>query len=183
MDIALLDPEGEDFDDVTGHAAPHTGGVSIWGTSGIDIAAVVRDIAAYLPQVWTAQGYENLFSGAAGWACTVMLADDARVQELNRDFRGKDKPTNVLSFPDGETVEEDGTLYLGDIALAFETLEREAREQDKTLQAHVTHLMIHGILHLLGHDHEDIEEAEEMEGIEIKVMAACGLENPYEERG
>ena len=102
---------------------------------------------------------------------TVVLADDAFVKNLNRDFRGKNKPTNVLSFP--------GDGHLGDIVLAFETIERQAKEQNKTFKAHVQHLLVHGTLHLLGHDHMEEAEAEKMESLEIKILKELGVANPY----
>ena len=83
-----------------------------------------------------------------------MLTDDAQIQELNRTWRGKDKPTNVLSFPAPEQPGSDGPRHLGDIALASETLVREAEEESKELAHHFTHLIVHGVLHLLGYDHE-----------------------------
>lgn len=118
---------------------------------------------------------------------TVVLADDAFIQELNRDYLGKDKPTNVLSFPAVADLEKTGRnlvkgqrdFYLGDIVLAVETIEREAAEQGKTIEAHLTHLLVHGTLHLLGHDHEDDSEAILMERIEIKILKKLGVRNPY----
>ncbi len=104
---------------------------------------------------------------------TTVLADDAAVQALNRDFRSKDKPTNVLSFPSGE--EE----YLGDIIVSLDTVKREAEAQGKTFEHHLTHLLVHGILHLLGYDHEQEEEAVEMEGLEIEILEKIGISNPY----
>ncbi len=105
----------------------------------------------------------------------ILFCDDEKIRELNRDFRGKDKPTNVLSFP-----QSDDSLGLGDIAIAYETCATEAIEQNKTLNDHISHLLIHGILHLLGYDHETEEEAEEMERIEIEVLLQFGISNPYE---
>lgn len=103
----------------------------------------------------------------------VVLADDAFAQQLNRDYRGKDKPTNVLSFPNDEAGQ------LGDIVLAFETVEREAAEQGKSFKHHAVHLLVHGTLHLLGYDHEIEKEAARMEKLEIKILDKLGVANPY----
>lgn len=115
---------------------------------------------------------------------SVVLTDDKTVQTLNREYRGKDKPTNVLSFAtldDDEPLPPAGPVNLGDIVLAQETLAREAAEMDKTLRAHFIHLLVHGTLHLLGYDHEDEEEANLMESLEITVLETYGIENPYSE--
>jgi probable rRNA maturation factor len=103
---------------------------------------------------------------------TILLADDSRLKSLNLDFRGKDKPTNVLSFP------AEGP-YLGDIAVAFGVTSREAREAGKPFAAHATHLVVHGVLHLLGYDHERVTEARSMEQLEIAILAELGIANPY----
>lgn len=117
---------------------------------------------------------EDLDEGAE---LSLLFCDDARIRVLNRDFRGKDKATNVLSFPGPE--EAGGSQLLGDIALAFETIDREAREQGKSLEQHCRHMIVHGFLHLLGYDHEDSAEAEAMEATEIQILDAMGVANPY----
>ena len=113
---------------------------------------------------------------------SVVLADDSLVQTLNRDYRGKDKPTNVLSFAlteaDGPEVEDAPTL-LGDVVLAWETLVRESAEQGKPLSNHLCHLVVHGVLHLLGYDHEVDAEAEEMERLEVEVLGTLAVPDPY----
>ncbi|WP_051908768.1 rRNA maturation RNase YbeY [Candidatus Odyssella acanthamoebae] len=116
----------------------------------------------------------------------IKLTNDAEVQILNRQFRHKDKPTNVLSFPvltdeDIQFLPADFPLMLGDIALAFETITREAIEQKKSLNHHVSHLVVHGLLHLLGYDHETDLEAEEMEALEIEILSKQSIPNPYKE--
>ena len=108
-----------------------------------------------------------------------MLTDDAQIQELNRNWRGKDKPTNVLSFPAPEQPGATGPRHLGDIALAYETLVRESEEESKELAHHFAHLIVHGVLHLLGYDHEVEAEAEIMEGLEVKALATLGIADPY----
>ncbi len=105
---------------------------------------------------------------------SIVFANDTFIQDLNNRYRGKDKPTNVLSFP------QDDDDSLGDIVLALETIEKEAIDQNKTLNAHTKHLIVHGTLHLLGLDHENKTDAAEMEALEIKVLKALGIKNPYE---
>ncbi|MCF6200407.1 MAG: rRNA maturation RNase YbeY, partial [Hyphomicrobiaceae bacterium] len=102
----------------------------------------------------------------------INLSDDARIQTLNQQFRSQDKPTNVLSFPFEEDFPElaTGPLMLGDLMLAHETIWREALEQNKVLEHHISHLVVHGVLHLLGFDHIEEQEAEEMEGLEIDIL-------------
>jgi len=110
----------------------------------------------------------------------VLLTDDAQVAELNRKFRGQDKPTNVLSFPSRLNPE----AHLGDVALAFGVCAREAEAQGKPLAQHLQHLVAHGVLHLVGYDHETDAEAQEMEGLERVVLAGLGVPDPYAaERG
>jgi probable rRNA maturation factor len=107
----------------------------------------------------------------------ILLTDDAEMVELNRNWRGKDAPTNVLSFPAGESGGADGTL--GDIVLAYQTTQSEAEEAGITLSDHAGHLVVHGVLHLLGFDHLDDEEAEKMEDLERKALASLGIADPY----
>ncbi len=111
---------------------------------------------------------------------SVLFADDAAVHRLNRDWRGRDSATNVLSFPaDDEAPEADMPRLLGDIVLAGETVLREAREQGKRAEDHVRHLLAHGFLHLLGYDHEDDDEAVRMEAHETAALARLGIADPY----
>jgi probable rRNA maturation factor len=109
---------------------------------------------------------------------SIVLTDDAEQRELNRDWRGKDAPTNVLSFPQIEPFAPVIGI-LGDIVLAHETLAREAAEQDKPLADHFTHLVVHGFLHILGYDHLSEEEALVMEGLETQILAGLGIADPY----
>ena len=119
-------------------------------------------------------------------SASVLFADDAEVHALNHEWRGKDKPTNVLSFP---MLEREDLLalapngppeLLGDIALALETCAREAKEKNLTLEQHATHLIVHGLLHLAGHDHEiSPKDARIMEQLEINALALLGIADPY----
>jgi probable rRNA maturation factor len=116
--------------------------------------------------------------GEAGARVSVLLTDDASVQKLNAQFRAKDKPTNVLSFPSPE-IPGDPAPLLGDLALAGETCAREALEESKSLHDHLSHLVVHGVLHLCGYDHETSEEAEEMEALEREILATLTIADPY----
>jgi probable rRNA maturation factor len=109
---------------------------------------------------------------------SVALADDAQIRELNRQWRGKDSATNVLSFPAPDGPAEDAR-FLGDVILAFETIEREAADEAKPLAHHVAHLAVHGTLHLLGYDHENDSDAERMERREREILARIGVPDPY----
>lgn len=118
-------------------------------------------------------------------SASVLFTSDEDVHALNREWRDKDRPTNVLSFPmleRGELVglAKDGPPeLLGDIALAWETCQREAEEKGVPVEEHAAHLVVHGLLHLAGHDHGEDSEAEVMEAIEVKALASMGIGNPY----
>ena len=109
----------------------------------------------------------------------VLLTDNGAVQLLNAEFRDKDKPTNVLSFPGGDMQMPGAPVHLGDIVLAFGVCRDEAAAQGKSLTNHLTHLVIHGVLHVLGRDHEDDAEAEAMEAEERTLLASLGVADPY----
>jgi probable rRNA maturation factor len=116
----------------------------------------------------------------------VRLVDDGTIQGLNRDWRGRDKPTNVLSFPLGDPApvdEPDFPWLIGDIVMSFDTMKAEAARDGKPLEHHVVHLALHAALHLIGHDHEDEAEAEAMEAAEIKLLAGLGIPDPYAHTG
>lgn len=110
---------------------------------------------------------------------SVLLTEDGAIRALNRDWRGKDQPTNVLSFPVPQPMNGREPRHLGDIVLAYDTILRESQREAKTLRAHVAHLIVHGTLHLLGHDHETDEEAEVMEALEVQALASLAVDNPY----
>jgi probable rRNA maturation factor len=114
-----------------------------------------------------------------GAEVSVQLADDAQVRALNAQWRGLDKPTNVLSFPASKPEKISAAPMIGDIVVAFETAEREAAEEGKTLADHFVHLVVHGFLHLLGFDHQIAAEAERMETLETSILAKLGIADPY----
>ncbi|MGH1466481.1 MAG: rRNA maturation RNase YbeY [Cognatishimia sp.] len=123
------------------------------------------------------------------WEISLLACDDARIQGLNADFRDKPRATNVLSWPSEErAADQDGArpqlpqgpdLELGDIAIAYDTCAREATEQGKTMQEHVLHLLVHGVLHLLGYDHIRDQDATLMEHLETQILGKMGLADPY----
>ena len=113
--------------------------------------------------------------GSVAGDIVVLLTDDDAVQDLNARFRGRDRPTNVLSFPAAESA----APHLGDLVLAFGVCAAEAEAQGKTLADHLSHLTVHGVLHLLGRDHEADDEAESMEAEERLILASLGVADPY----
>lgn len=112
----------------------------------------------------------------------LLFTGDAAIAEINSEWRGQNKPTNVLSFPAPEDMPlpEGENRPLGDIVLAFGVISREAREQGKSLRDHTAHLIVHGVLHLLGYDHETDAEAEDMEHREVQILKGMGISDPYE---
>ncbi|ANK80411.1 MAG: rRNA maturation RNase YbeY [Rhizobiales bacterium NRL2] len=127
-------------------------------------------------------------AAAAAWAAAgdggraevaVALMDDAAIGRLNAEFRGRDGPTNVLSFPAEDDLVAGHDGMLGDIALALETARREAGLEEKTFEDHLCHLVVHGMLHLLGHDHQTPGEAELMEDMERRILSSLGIADPY----
>jgi probable rRNA maturation factor len=144
-----------------------------WSWAGDDLAALAEAAARALTAHPT-------FAVLRPSEACVAFADDAAVQALNRQFRGQDKPTNVLSFPAPAPVARIATLRaLGDIVLAAGVVAREAREEGKQPAHHVQHLIVHGLLHLLGYDHTTDEEAEAMERLEREILSGLGVPDPY----
>jgi len=135
-----------------------------WEACGEAIEARLRAAADAMASV----------TGFEGEAC-LLLTDAARMQELNREWRGKDRPTDVLSFEAGPEARP----YLGDIAIGHETASRDAGEMGKPLTDHVAHLLVHGLLHLVGHTHESEEDAALMEGLERQALEKLGIPDPY----
>ena len=126
---------------------------------------------------------DNVDVGPDETELAIMLTDDAGIRTLNSNWRGIDKPTNVLSFPalqpTGARGPDDAPRMLGDIAIAYETTRREADEEGKPFDHHLSHLAIHGFLHLIGYDHENDVDAEEMEALEQTILAQLGIPDPY----
>ena len=137
----------------------------------------IPDLEMILDRAAKAVAARQSFTGEIN----LILVDDAVMQELNKSWRGKDKPTNVLSFPApaGLTIPPGEMAPLGDIAMSYDTLAMEASRDHKSLVDHMTHLFIHGLLHLLGHDHETEAEALAMEALEVEILAGFGIANPY----
>jgi probable rRNA maturation factor len=132
-----------------------------------------------LCQLAAAAVWQAAFESKKIFEVTIVLADDAMVQELNLRFRNLNKPTNVLSFPSGsnEPAVYGDLSTLGDVVIAFETMKAEA---NLSLSDHLSHLIVHGCLHLLGYDHEGDEAANKMETLEIKILAGLGIKDPYD---
>jgi len=137
--------------------------------------AVAKDVRV---QVRRAAKAALLREGALRPELTILLTSDERMRTLNRQYRGKDRPTNVLSFPTVAKV-----AYLGDMAIAHGTTVREAEASGKPVLHHMLHLVVHGVLHLLGYDHQAPKQAEAMESLETEILAEVGIPDPYQRRG
>jgi probable rRNA maturation factor len=150
----------------------------------IDVAVESGDWSGLDPQALAVEAVEAAIAEAGtrlapGVEVSLMFCDDAAIRALNRDWRGFDKPTNVLSFPATSPERLASAPALGDIALAAETCAREAKAEGKTFADHARHLVVHGTLHLLGYDHENDAEAETMEATERRALARIGVADPY----
>jgi probable rRNA maturation factor len=140
-----------------------------WRTVGDADAVLRRAVAEAADAVATAEG-----------EVAIVLTDDDAIRALNRDWRGKDEPTNVLSFPAAVPgAYNAGPRPLGDIVIAHETVAREALAEGKPLAHHLAHLVVHGFLHLVGYDHEASEEADAMEALEVAILARLAIADPY----
>jgi len=133
---------------------------------------------------WANLAYSQVSDGPN--EVTIRLVDEDEITQLNRDYRGKDKPTNVLSFPvesDFEFIDQlEGDAdfnLLGDVIICHSVIVNEAKEQSKKVSDHYAHMVVHGILHLCGYDHQDEQEAEQMEALEVKILAVKQIANPY----
>ena len=148
-----------------------------WQTEPGAEAVIHRAVAAAAERVDAGTGEAEL---------AVMLTDDAGIRTLNSNWRGIDKPTNVLSFPalqpTGPTGPDDAPRMLGDIAIAYETTRREADDEQKPFDHHLSHLAVHGFLHLIGYDHENDGDAETMEALETEILAQLGIPDPHADR-
>ncbi|MGH6960160.1 MAG: rRNA maturation RNase YbeY [Dongiaceae bacterium] len=149
-----------------------------WRTEIASVVALARRTARAALSTALPAGAGRSGGGAAT-ELTVVLGDDTLLRRLNRDFRGIDKPTNVLSFNCSHERSRAAACVLGDVILAHETVAAEAAAQGKTMANHASHLIVHGVLHLLGHDHERPDDAAAMEAIEIGILADLGIADPY----
>ena len=149
-----------------------------WTTSFLDVEEISAKAMknalkmAHLPRVLRGRQIE----------ASIVLANDDLIQVLNREYRDMDKPTNVLSFASldaDDPIPDDGPVHIGDIILSFQTIDREAKDEDKFFKDHFTHMIVHGTLHLLGYDHIEEDEANIMEAMEIRILEKMNIQNPY----
>lgn len=151
-----------------------------WKDELPEVAGLVKKAAA---EAWKKGNQGELEIPVKQAEVSILLTDDAAVHELNKEYRGVDRPTNVLSFAalDDESEPVVDPMLLGDIVVAFDTTKREAAEQGCSFADHLFHLVVHGMLHLIGYDHIEDWEAEEMEALEIRILADNGIGNPYDD--
>ena len=142
-----------------------------WSTTVADVEDVCRRAAT--------EALARSDRAAAESEISVLLCDDDTVSRLNGEYRGQTRPTNVLSFPIGDADPSPKTHLLGDVAIAFETVAAEAASSHLEIVDHLTHLVVHGVLHLLGYDHQTTPEAEEMEALEVEILDHLGVADPY----
>ena len=140
----------------------------LWNVQPLAEQTVREAVAAAATTLSTADG-----------EVSIVLTDDSAMAALNRDWRGIDKPTNVLSFPASGYKRDGSPRFLGDIVIAYETLVRECNDEHRKFLHHLAHLTVHGFLHLVGYDHETDAQAEEMEGLESKIMTRMSMPDPY----
>jgi len=152
-----------------------------WSKLAPDAPKVLRRAARRAFATASGAGWRG---SRVGHEVSFMLTSDRRMRTLNRTYRGKDKATNVLSFAalDGTRPKPGQPWLLGDVVLASGVIAREAKDQAKSLEDHLSHMAVHGMLHLLGYDHEKNRDAEIMEALEIAALAGLGIANPYESR-
>lgn len=158
--------------------------------TAIDALQVDLQVTCAAPELPSVERIRQLFDAAVrehgqptDGEVGVRVVDGDEMSELNRSYRGKHRPTNVLAFPaalgDLPGLPAEDARYLGDLVICAPVVLREAAEQGKPIGSHWAHLLVHGLLHLLGHDHESEVEAERMEALEIRALDRCGIENPY----
>jgi len=147
----------------------------------VDILVEAPDWERVVPdlEARTVRALNAAARGQAPGEVSVLYTDDERMAVLNRIYRGRNVPTNVLSFPGGQQYAPGVSHMYGDLALAYETLVREAADGGIPLENHLTHLLVHGFLHLVGHDHQTDEEADRMEGLEIDILNSLDIPDPY----
>lgn len=166
-----VEPEGAVMAAQSRIAVPIAIADPAWKTAAGDIRAMVRRAA---------RAAAGEIGGEGPVEISILLTDDREVEGLNRHYRDVGAPTNVLAFASGEPAPEpDAPRLLGDVVLAFGTVDREASERGLDLNDHVAHLVVHGVLHLLGYDHHAPAEAEVMEGAEVRILSGLGIRDPY----
>ncbi len=157
----------------------------IWNQCGFETNQASRNIFDTVLSYMKAQKEIDFLESGKNICVNLSLSNDKEIQKLNREFRGLDKPTNVLSFANIDDADFENyikisqEIELGDIIIAYETLSREAAEKEIRLYNHFAHLLVHGLLHLLGFDHQQDDEAEYMENFEINILKLLNISNPY----